>query len=295
MTQPAIDNGCPYIDIAMEKIGESFARFRLIRPHTESSMLKSIRRFGQLTPAVVGSPDNGRYEMIDGFKRLRALRHLNKESIRARVLDGHRRALKATMIQLNREVYSMGHMEEALLVQSLYRDEGLDQVEIASLLGRDKSWVSRRIALIEKLSEDVLEHLRLGLITAAQGRELVRLSRGNQKETLDCILKHRLSSRETRRLVTMLIERPRWNHDAILWLPLEILDDRRPPRPPEDKKPVVHPFEAAISRLEKSCNLVTLGIDDGLFLEVPQQHLSIIEVVEGTLNRLKKLALQGSF
>jgi hypothetical protein len=28
---------------------------------------------------------------------------------------------------------------------------------------------------------------------------------------------------------------------------------------------------------------------------IPQQHTSIMEVVEGTLNRLKKLALQGPF
>lgn len=34
---------------------------------------------------------------------------------------------------------------------------------LAALLGRHKSWVSRRIALVEALSEEVLEHLRLGL------------------------------------------------------------------------------------------------------------------------------------
>lgn len=297
MTQPAIpiDSGFPYIDVAIEKIDESFARFRLISPHRESSMLKSIRRFGQLTPVVVGCPDNDRYEMIDGFKRLRALRRLNKESVRARVLGGHTRALKATMIQLNRAVQSMGHMEEALLVQSLYRDEGLDQVEIATLLGRDKSWASRRIALVERLSDDVLEHLRLGLISAAQGRELVRLPRDNQKHTLDCVLKHRLSSRETRRLVTMLLERPRWELDNLLWLPLEILDDRRPPRFTKDERSVTRTFDAALIRLEKSCAAVSGGVDEGLFLDVPEQHVSIVEVVAGTLARLKKLVVEGPF
>lgn len=295
MTLPAMDNDFPYIDIDMDKIGESFARFRLIRPRSESSMLKSIRRFGQLTPVVVGSPDKERYEIIDGFKRLRALRHLNKESIRAKVVGWRVRALKAAMIQLNREVHSIGHMEEALVIQSLYRDDGLDQVEIASLLGRDKSWASRRIALIEKLCEDVLEHLRLGLITATHGRELVRLPRGNQKGALDCVLKHRLTSRETRRVVSMLIERPRCEHDNILWLPLDILDDRRPPRSSDDKKALVHSFEAAVSRLEISCNQVIRGIDDGLFPDLPKRHPSIMEVLAGTLDRLKKLALQGPF
>ncbi len=77
-----------YIDIALEKIGESYARFPLIRPRNDSSMLTSIRRVGQPTPVVVGGEDNeGRHEMIDGFKRLRALRCLNGETIRARMLD----------------------------------------------------------------------------------------------------------------------------------------------------------------------------------------------------------------
>lgn len=239
------------IDIGLEKIAESYARFRLIQPHSDSSMFKSIRRLGQLSPAVVSGEDNdGCYEMIDGFKRLRALRSLKGETIRARVIDGHRRTHKAAMIQLNREVHSMGTTEEALLVQSLHREDGLDQVEVAALLGRGKSWVSRRIALVEKLSEDVLEHLRLGLIRPTQGRELIRLPRGNQKAALDSVLKHSLTSRETRRLVSMLIDRPRWDHEKILWLPLEILDDRNPPRPP--KESADDAFQAALRKLEKS-------------------------------------------
>lgn len=282
------------IDIGLEKIAESYARFRLIQPHSDSSMFKSIRRLGQLSPAVVSGEDNdGCYEMIDGFKRLRALRSLKGETIRARVIDGHRRTHKAAMIQLNCEVHSMGTTEEALLVQSLHREDGLDQVEVAALLGRGKSWVSRRIALVEKLSEDVLEHLRLGLIRPTQGRELIRLPRGNQKAALDSVLKHSLTSRETRRLVSMLIDHPRWDHEKILWLPLEILDDRNLPRPP--KESADDPFQAALAKLEKSCILVDHGIDKGLFLEIPQQQTSITKVVEETLNRIKNLALKGAF
>jgi len=293
MTQPSMDNSSPYIDVAMDKIGESYARFRLVSPRGERSMLKSIKRFGQLTPVVVGREDNGRHEMIDGFKRLRALRNLNGEAIRARVLDGHRRALKAAMIELNREARSMGSMEEALLAQSLYREDGLDQVEIASLLGRDKSWASRRIALIEKLSDEVLEHLRLGLITPTHGRELIRLPRGNQKATLDSVLKHRLSTRETGQLVDSLLESPQCAHDNILWLPLDILDARNPPGTP--KGPAAPAFQAALSKLSNCCAIVDQGIDKGLFMEIPEQHASIVKVVAGTLKRLEGLARKEVF
>jgi len=68
-----------------------------------------------------------------------------------------------------------------MILQSLHRDDGLSQIEIATLLGRDKSWVSRRISLIERLADEVRRHLELGLISASVGRELARLPRGNQR------------------------------------------------------------------------------------------------------------------
>jgi ParB-like chromosome segregation protein Spo0J len=295
MSWPTEENSAVYIDVAIDKIGESYARYRLIRPHSESSMFKSVRRFGQLTPVVVDAEKGGGHEMIDGFKRLRALRQLKRETIRAKAMEGRPRTLKVAMIQLNREVHSMGSMEESLLVQSLYREEGLDQVEISALLGRDKSWASRRISLIEKLSEEVLEHLRLGLISPTQGRELIRLPRGNPKDALDTVLKHRLSTRETRRLVSMLIDNPRWSHEQILWLPLEILSDRNPPRPPKDKKASLDPFDAALLKLEKCCNVIVQGVEEGLFLTVPDCRASVLGVIEQTLAHLKDLLLKGPF
>jgi ParB/RepB/Spo0J family partition protein len=243
-----------YLDIPIDQIGESFSRFRLLSPRHETAMERSLGRFGQLTPVVVSPAKNDRYEMVDGFKRLRACRKLGSQSLRARVLEGHGRVLKAAMVQLNRKSGHLGDVEEAMIVASLYRDDGLTQVEIAPLLGRDKSWVSRRIALIERLSEEVLEHLRLGLISPTHGREFSRLPRGNQSAALSCVIAHHLCSRETAKLVTMLIERPRWDHELILRLPLEILEHRQPPGKglikPQD------PLGPALKDLVKCCSNV---------------------------------------
>lgn len=107
-------------------------------------MVESIRRFGQLTPATVSRTGKSRYEMVDGFKRLRACRHPGVESIEAGVLEGHGRVIKTAIVQFNRKGNSIRDIEEALLVQSLHREDQLDQVEIAVLPGRDRSWVCRR-------------------------------------------------------------------------------------------------------------------------------------------------------
>jgi ParB/RepB/Spo0J family partition protein len=278
-----------YLDIPIDRIGESFGRLRLLSPCHEAAMERSVGRFGQLTPVVVSAAKNDHYEIIDGFKRLRACRKLGKQSLKARVLEGHGRVFKAAMIQLNLKCGHLGDVEEAMIVASLYRDDGLTQVEIAPLLGRDKSWVSRRIALIERLSEEVLEHLRLGLISPTHGRELSRLPRGNQHQALSCVVSHRLCSRETAKLVAMLIERPRWDHEMILRLPLEILEHREPP-----KKGLVKPKESlttALKDLERCCSSVVKEMElDPIF---PSHNLdppvvaALIAYLEKILNMLK--------
>ena len=214
-------------ELAIVEIGERYGAFRIITPRADSAMVKSIRKYGQISP-VVCVRGEGRYELIDGFKRLRACRSLNKEKVRVKVIELSGRVCKAAIIQLNQWGRSINEIEEALVLQSLHREDGLTQIEIAALLGRDKSWVSRRIALIERLSEDVQEDIRLGLISVITGRELTKLPRGNQREAADVIVKRRYSTREAAQLIGHLLCRPRWEYSAILVGPWEIVEPGMP-------------------------------------------------------------------
>lgn len=219
------------LELPLGDIAQGLSRLRLIHPSSDRAMVDSMRRYGQLTPVVVARAMEGGYELVDGFKRLRACRKLGIESLRATVLQGGRRSQKAAMIQLNWKARSMGKLEEALVLHSLVHDDGLTQLEVASLLGRHKSWVSRRISLVERLCEELLDQMRLGLLSATLGRELARLPRGNQQATLATIRKYHFTTRESARLVSILLERPRWEGQAMLNFPHEILEDRSPPRP----------------------------------------------------------------
>ena len=134
--------------------------------------------------------------------------------------------MKAAMIYLNTKARTIGDLESAMVIRSLYREEHLSQVEIATLLDRHKSFVCRRLQLVEKLSDEVLEHLKLGLINITTGRELSRLPAGNQADTLSTVLKYGFTGSETSELVRLLLEEPRWNHDMILRYPESILTDR---------------------------------------------------------------------
>jgi len=178
-------------------------------------MAQSLKLYGQISPVVCVQTTGG-LELLDGFKRLRAGYHLKWPTIQTILLETTVRACKAGIIRLNRVAKSITDLEEAMILQSLHRDDGLSQIEIATLLGRDKSWVSRRISLIERLADEVRRHLELGLISASVGRELARLPRGNQPQVLPVVLKHRMGKRDVEKLVRVLLSKPNLNWTAIL-------------------------------------------------------------------------------
>jgi hypothetical protein len=95
-------------------------------------------------------------------------------------------------------------LEEAWVVQGLVRDDGMTQVEAAHLLGRHKSWVCRRLALLEKLSAVVKEDLRLGLVGPYLARELTRLPTGNQEALLALVRRETLTAQEVSGVIDLL-------------------------------------------------------------------------------------------
>jgi hypothetical protein len=95
-------------------------------------------------------------------------------------------------------------LEEAWIVCALVREDHLTQWEAAQLLGHDKSWISRRLALVEKLCSAAKDDLSLGLLNPSMARQLARLPVGNQEELLISIRRDDLSAIEVRQVVDLL-------------------------------------------------------------------------------------------
>ena len=160
-------------------------RYRLSVLEAEEAMARSLRRYGQIAPMVVCLREEVPV-LVDGFKRLAAARGLKGfGTLSARRIEVDERGAKAAMYGLNRTGRHFGELEEAWLVQALVREDGLSQVEVAVLLGRHKSWVCRRLAMMEKLCAAAQEDLRLGLLSPTMARQLVRLPAGNQQGALE--------------------------------------------------------------------------------------------------------------
>jgi len=195
------------IRLELDAIGQRYGELRLCKPLAVAQMEASLRRHGQIAPVVVCPTDQGGFELIDGFKRLGAARAItNFGSLQAHVLPIGMRAAKAALLQLNWLARPVSDLEEALVVRSLCRDDGLSQVEVGVLIGRGPSWVSRRLTLVERLSEELQQDLRLGLLRPTEARELARLPRGTQPEALASCRDLDLSSREVARLCRLWLE-----------------------------------------------------------------------------------------
>lgn len=191
--------------LPLEQIDERLHRYRLAQPKLEKSMAQSLERYGQVSPIVVCIQEDD-YVLIDGFKRLRAARTLKGMSrLAARRMDVDEQGAKAAVYNLNRIGQRPLELEESWIVHALVREDGLSQVEAAQLLGRHKSWVNRRLAMLERLCDAAREELRLGLLSPAMARQLTRLPRGNQANALKTARETSLTSRELSGVVDLLL------------------------------------------------------------------------------------------
>ena len=191
--------------LAISELDERLGRYRLAQPKLEQQMLKSLRDYGQLSPVVVCQLD-GQTVLVDGFKRLRAARTLKgQHQLVSRLLETDEQGAKAAIFNLNRVTGRPVELEEAWIIYALVIDDGIQQVDVAQMLGRHKSWVNRRLALIERLCEEAREALRLGLLTPTQARHLTRLPRGNQQSAIQSVTHAALTSRELSDMVDLLL------------------------------------------------------------------------------------------
>jgi hypothetical protein len=189
--------------VALADLGQRYRRYRLADPEAEEAMAGSLRRWGQLAP-VVACVRNDKLELLDGFKRHAAARQIVGMTLSVRVLEVDEPTAKAAILGLNRGQRATRELEEAWIVQGLVRDDQMTQVEAAHLLGRHKSWVCRRLALLEKLSVAVKEDLRLGLVGPSLARQLTRLPVGNQEALLALTRRETLTAQEVSGVIDLL-------------------------------------------------------------------------------------------
>lgn len=178
-----------------------FKKFRALSDGPIKDMVRSLEKQGQLTPIVVCG-EGSCFVLIDGFKRQRAAEILGLSHLMAALICCQGALLKAYMYLLNKKS-GFSIIEEGMLIRELVEVEGLQQVEVAVMLERHKSWVSRRLDMIRRLSPQIVEDLKLALIPPGSAQALARLPQCNQADLSATIQTHKLQTKECKLLIDL--------------------------------------------------------------------------------------------
>jgi ParB family transcriptional regulator, chromosome partitioning protein len=188
-------------DIDLHCLELRYAGARLIDARAVERLARSIEQCGQLIPCIVVA-DGGRLVVIDGYRRIAALRRLGRDtaSVEQWTCDLAQALLNVLARSRSRPFAAV---EEALLLRELVSRLQLSQREIAKRNGRDVSWVQRRLQLLVALPDPLLDAIRARqLSTWAACRIFAPLARANTdhaQRLLTAVQSTPLSTRELKR------------------------------------------------------------------------------------------------
>jgi len=168
------------VELALDSLDLRYARLRRRHPQAEKRLIVSLEEIGQQSPViVVAGAEAGRYVLIEGRKRVRALRRLKADVVKAVVWEMPAPQALVAAYQLQ-DGTGWNALEEAWLVWELVRGAGLSTSEAGRRLERSKAWVSGRLGLVESLPEAVQDGVRSGKIGAYTAtRHLLPFARAN--------------------------------------------------------------------------------------------------------------------
>lgn len=164
----------------LDSLDLRYAKLRARRPAVEKRLMASLEEAGQQSPViVVAGEEPGRWVLIEGRKRVRALKRLKAQAVNAVVWELAPAEALIAAYQLQ-DGSGWNALEEGWLVWELVRGGGLTLAEVGRRLERSKAWVSGRLGLVEGLPERVLEGVSSGKIGAyVATRYLLPFARAN--------------------------------------------------------------------------------------------------------------------
>jgi ParB family chromosome partitioning protein len=138
-------------------------------------LTSSIEASGLLQPVVV-RPRNGKYELIAGERRLRAVQRLGWTKIPAVVKDVDDPSLLTLALIENLQRDELTAIDEAAGYQRLGEEFKLPQAEIARRVGRNRSTVANLLRLL-KLPEEVKSLVQQRKLSEGHARALLSVSK----------------------------------------------------------------------------------------------------------------------
>jgi len=191
--------------LELGQLDRRYDRLRIRNAARQSRLLESVLAHGQQVPVVVVADEEStdRYVLIDGYLRVAVLEQLCRDEVDAQLWQmpaGRALALGHRLDNAQRRTA----LEEGWLLRTLEREHDMGLGELAILLERSRSWVSRRLGLVNGLPAVAQQAVRDGRVSAqAAQRYLLPLARANEahcKTLVAGLGRERVSVRQMRTL-----------------------------------------------------------------------------------------------
>jgi len=216
-------------------------------------LAKTINTHGIIQPIVVRKAEDGKYEIIAGERRWRAVQLLGWENVSAiiREMNDAQTASVALIENLQREELTV--IEEAVAYAKLLELQGLTQEALAQRLGKNQSTIANKLRLL-KLPEQVQEALLQKHITERHARALIKLKDEEvQIKLLQEIVEHELNVKQTEERINKLLN-----------------NQEKPKKRKPKLKGVNKDIRIAMNTIRQSLSMVS---DTGIDIESDEQDL----------------------
>lgn len=187
------------VESDLHRLDLRFAPLRIQQAKAVEALARSIERSGQLTPVVAVAESEHCWVLVDGYLRIAALRRAGRDTAWVERWDcALHQALLWVLARVQARPWQA--IEEACVVRELVMSYDQSQREVARQIGRDVSWVNRRLALVDGLPEELLNAVAQGRVsTSAATRILAPLARANSAHAhhlLQALLREPVPMRE---------------------------------------------------------------------------------------------------
>lgn len=142
-------------------------------------MADSIERYGQRMPVLVAADHSFGHVLIDGYLRVKALRRMGQDLVTARLWpQAESDALVYMMANMQGRTWDV--YEQAAIIKELHLSHQISRRRIAQLLGKDNSWVTRRLLLLQTFDDEMIDLIRDGTLSSwSAQRILTPMARAN--------------------------------------------------------------------------------------------------------------------
>jgi len=162
------------------------------------------RAFGNVAPAIVGPTFDEGYRVLSGQAQLEAMAQHKNAKIPVIIADTQEESqqlkLALMLCTLRQEGSSLS---EGAFIDTLIREHGMSQQELAKMLKKSKSWISKRHSLAVKLAQEVKELVKSGTLCARSAEEIAKLPADTQMDFAKSIVRDSLNKTSVAYLVSL--------------------------------------------------------------------------------------------